>query len=262
MENLLNVAIIQTEIIWENTNQNLVNFSNKIDAISNNIDLIVLQEMFTTGYTINANAVAETMNGVTVKWMKEKAKEKDALLMGSIIIEENGNYYNRLIAAFPSGEIQHYDKRHLFSYAGEDKVFTPGIKKVIIEYKNWKILPLICYDIRFPVWSRNTTEYDVLIYVASWPSVRVTAWDTLLKARAIENLSYVIGANRLGKDGNNIEYVGHSSVIDALGNTILEFEDNEEAVKTVLLDKNHIIESRNKFGFLNDKDEFKILLDN
>lgn len=259
MENLLNVAIIQADIIWEDSSQNRVNFSTKIDEISNNVDLIILQEMFTTGYTMNVGDVAETMTGDTVAWMLEKAKQKDALLMGSVIIKENGNYFNRIIVAFPSGKLEYYDKRHLFSYAGEDKVFTAGINKNIIKYKGWKLLPLVCYDIRFPIWSRNTDGYDVLIYVASWPSTRVTAWDTLLKARAIENLSYTIGVNRLGEDGNGIKYVGHSAVIDTLGNAILEFDENQEATKTITLNKNHIIESRNKFGFLNDMDQFKIV---
>ena len=258
MENFLKAAIIQTDIVWEDSIQNRSNFSKKIDAISNDVDLIVLQEMFTTGYTINASEVAETMEGDTVQWMMEKAKEKSALLMGSVIIEVDNRYYNRLIIAFPSGEVEHYDKRHLFSYADEDKIFTPGNKRAIINYKGWKLLPLVCYDLRFPVWARNTEDFDAIIYVASWPSPRVAAWDTLLKARAIENMSYVIGANRMGKDGNNLKYVGHSTVIDALGNVILEFDKNQEATKTVVLDKNHILESRNRFGFLEDKDEFEI----
>lgn len=265
MENVLNVSIIQSDIIWENPNQNLINLSDKIEAISNDVDLIVLQEMFTTGYTLNVGSMSETMAGDTVNWMLKKAKDKNALIMGSIIIEElatdkmkNRNYYNRLLVAFPNGEIQHYDKRHLFSYAGENKVFTSGKKRTIIIYKGWKLLPLICYDLRFPVWARNTEEYDVLIYIANWPQTRISAWDTLLKARAIENLCYVVGTNRLGTDGNNLEYIGHSAIFDTMGHTILEFDENQEATKTVVLNKNHIENSRNKFGFLNDKDEFEI----
>ncbi len=265
MENVLNVAIIQSDIIWENPTQNLSNLSLKIEEISNEVELIVLQEMFTTGYTLNVGTMAETMSGDSINWMLKIAKEKDALIMGSIIIKETDsgsigemNYYNRLLVAFPNGAIQHYDKRHLFSYADEDKIFTSGKKRTIIEYKGWKLLPLICYDLRFPVWSRNTEEFDVLIYMANWPNTRVSAWDTLLKARAIENLCYVVGVNRLGKDANNLEYVGHSAVIDSMGNTILEFVENQEATKTVVLYKNNIGDSRNKFGFLNDKDEFEI----
>ena len=265
MKNSLNVSIIQSDIIWENPAQNLSNLSHKIKEISNEVDLIVLQEMFTTGYTLNASTMAETMSGNTIQWMLEKAKEKDALIMGSIIIKESHtgpnekeNYFNRLLVAFPNGEIQYYDKRHLFTYADEDKIFTAGKNRTIINYKGWKLLPLICYDLRFPVWSRNTDEFDVLIYVANWPNTRVSAWDTLLKARAIENLCYVVGANRLGIDANNLEYNGHSAIIDCMGNTILEFNESQKATKSIALDKNHIENSRNKFSFLNDKDEFEI----
>ncbi|MCF6296382.1 MAG: nitrilase family protein [Flavobacteriaceae bacterium] len=266
MENLLKTAIIQSNLVWENPKQNRINFSYKIDAISNDVDLIVLQEMFSTAYTINASAVAEKMTGDTVNWMLEKAKEKNALLIGSIIIEEpstdktkNKNYFNRLIAAFPNGKIQHYDKRHLFSFAQEDKIFTSGKNRTVILYKGWKLLPLICYDLRFPVWARNTEEFDVLIYVANWPNTRISAWDILLKARAIENLCYVVGTNRLGKDKNGLEYIGHSAVIDVMGKLILEFDKNQEATKTVILNKKHILDSRNKFSFLNDRDQFKII---
>ncbi len=265
MENNLNVAIIQSDIIWENPSLNLSNLSHKIQDIKGKVDLIVLQEMFTTGYTLNASSMAETMTGNTINWMLKIAKEKDALIMGSIIIKEsdselnqNENYYNRLIVAYPGGEIQHYDKRHLFSYADENKIYSAGKKRTIIKYKGWKLFPLICYDLRFPVWSRNTEEFDVLIYIANWPNTRVSAWDTLLKARAIENLCYVVGVNRLGKDANNLEYVGHSTAIDSMGNPVLEFDENQEATKTVVLKKNHIEDSRNNFGFLSDKDEFEI----
>ena len=266
MKNSLKTAIIQSDLVWENSKQNRINFSHKIDAISSDVDLIVLQEMFSTGYTLNACAVAETMTGDTVKWMLEKAKKKEALLIGSIIIEElssdktnNKNYFNRLIIAFPNGKIQYYDKRHLFSYAQEHKVFTSGKNRTIITYKSWKLLPLICYDLRFPVWARNTNDFDAIIYIANWPNTRISAWDTLLKARAIENLCYVIGVNRLGKDQNNLEYIGHSAIIDAMGKTVLEFDENQEAIKTFVLDKKHITDSRNKFGFLKDRDQFKII---
>jgi omega-amidase len=259
METQLKTAIIQSDLVWEDPNQNRLNFTKKIDAIKAKVDLIILQEMFTTGFTNNAVNFAETMQGETIQWMLKKANEKDSLLLGSIIIEDSGKYFNRFIIAFPNGEVQHYDKRHLFSYAGEDRIYSKGSEKLIFEYKGWRILPLVCYDLRFPVWARNCENYDLIIYVANWPKPRIAAWDILLKARAIENLSYVIGVNRIGKDFNGFEYVGHSAIIDAFGQTILEFQEGEEETKTVVLDKNHITNTREKFNFLNDKDDFKIL---
>jgi predicted amidohydrolase len=259
METELKTAIIQSDLVWENSMQNRLHFTKKIDAITEEVDVIILQEMFTTGFTNNAVKVAETMQGETVQWMLQKAREKNALLMGSVIIEEKAKFYNRFLVAFPNGEIKHYDKRHLFSYAKEDAIYTKGDKKLVFEYKGWRILPLVCYDLRFPVWARNTENYDLLIYVANWPKPRIAAWDILLKARAIENLSYVIGVNRVGTDFNGFEYIGHSAVFDAFGQTILEFEESEENTKIAVLDKNHVTYTREKFGFLNDKDSFKIL---
>lgn len=258
MENVLNVAIIQSDIIWENSFQNRLNFKNKIDAISKEVDLIVLQEMFTTGFTNNVQNVSETMHGETVKWMLQTASLKEAILMGSLIIKDGGNYYNRLIVAFPDGDLKYYDKRHLFSYAGENEVFTSGNSRLVFSYKGFNICPLVCYDLRFPVWSRNTEDIDVLIYVANWPKPRIDAWDILLKARAIENLCYTVGVNRLGRDFNNMEYLGHSAVIDARGTIILDFEEGEETTKNILLTKDHLESTRSKFGFLEDRDEFDL----
>jgi predicted amidohydrolase len=260
MKDLLKVAIIQTNIIWENSNQNRINFSTKIDAISHDVDLIILQEMFTTGFTNQAQNVFESMDGETVKWMLQKSHEKETLLIGSLIIKEGEKFFNRLIVAFPDGELKYYDKRHLFSYAGEDELFTAGNSRLVFDYKGFKICPLVCYDLRFPVWSRNTEDIDILIYVANWPKPRINAWDILLKARAIENLCYVIGVNRQGKDFNNLEYLGHSAVIDAMGNPVLDFEEGQEVTKTIILSKDHIENTRSKFGFLEDKDEFEIVV--
>jgi len=259
MENVLNVAIIQTDIIWENSIQNRLNFKEKIDAISKEVDLIVLQEMFTTGFTNNVENFAETMQGETVKWMLENASDKEAILLGSLIIKDGGKYYNRLIVAFPDGNLKYYNKRHLFSYAGEDKVFTSGNSRLVFTYKGFNICPLVCYDLRFPVWSRNTKDIDVLIYIANWPKPRINAWDILLKGRAIENMCYTVGVNRLGTDFNNLEYLGHSTVIDAMGNNILDFEEGEETTKIILLRKDHLENIRSKFGFLADRDEFEIV---
>lgn len=260
MEDLLKAAIVQTDIIWENPNQNRINFSFKINGLSNDVDLIILQEMFVTGFTNHVQNFYENMDGETVQWMLQKAHEKEALLIGSLIIKEGEEFFNRLIVAFPNGELKYYDKRHLFSYAGEDDVFTAGNSRLVFDYKGFKICPLVCYDLRFPVWSRNTKDIDVLIYIANWPKPRINAWDILLKARAIENLCYVIGVNRLGKDFNNLEYLGHSAVIDAMGNSVLDFEEGKEMTKTITLSKDHIENTRSKFDFLADKDEFEIVI--
>lgn len=253
----MKIALLQTALSWENPEENRIHLEEKIHSIPEAVDLIVLPEMFTSGFTMHPQNCAETMQGETILWMQSLAKAKNAAITGSLVIEENDNYYNRLVFVFPNGEIQHYDKRHLFTLAGEDKIYTAGTKKLIVEYKGFKICPLICYDLRFPVFSRNTEDYDVLIYIANWPKPRVNAWDILLKARAVENMSYVIGVNRIGLDNNNHEYVGHSQAIDFLGNYLLEPQETE-GVFIVTLDKDAMIETRKKLNFLNDKDEFKI----
>ena len=256
MQNQLKIALIQSDLVWENPKQNRENFSKKINNISEIIDVIILPEMFTTGFTMNAKTVAETMDDETVSWMKALASKTDAVIVGSIIILDNNNYHNRLLFVEPSGDIKTYDKRHTFTLVGEDKVFTAGTEKVIINYKGWKICPLICYDLRFPVWARNTEDYDVLLYVANWPKPRVSAWDALLKARAIENMSYCIGVNRVGVDGVNAEYSGHSAAYDVLGNCITSIAPFKEQTEVIILDKKHISGYRNKLKFLDDKDAF------
>lgn len=253
----MKIAIIQSLLHWENPTENRNYFEQKMNSITEEIDLIVLPEMFTSGFTMNPETVAETMNGKTITLLKSLAKTKNFAITGSLVILENNNFYNRLVFVFPSGKIEYYDKKHLFSLAGEDKVYTSGNKKLIIEYKGFKICPLICYDLRFPVFARNTEDYDVLIYVANWPKPRTNAWDILLKARAVENMCYTIGVNRIGFDANNHEYIGHSQAIDFLGNYILEPQE-KEGVFEVVLDKQKMLETRNKFGFLNDKDVFEI----
>lgn len=254
----MKIAIIQSDIVWENPNANRLHFEEKINSIQENVELIVLPEMFSTGFTMNPSAVAETMDGETVSWMVTLAKKKNVALTGSVVISENGNYYNRMLFVFPNGEIQKYDKRHLFSLAKEEAVFTRGNDKVIVEYNNWKICLQICYDLRFPVFARNVENYDMLIYVASWPKPRINAWDILLRARAVENLSYVVGVNRVGTDGSQLEYVGHSQAIDYLGNYVVEPFEND-AIKIFSFDKNEMLETRSKLNFLSDKDKFEIL---
>ncbi len=253
----MKIALIQTSLVWENPKQNRNNIEEKITAISETIDLIVLPEMFTSGFTMNPKNVTETMSGETISWLKSLTKKKNCAITGSLVITENENFYNRLVFVFPSGEIQYYDKRHLFTLAGEDKVYTSGKDKLIVEYKGFKICPLICYDLRFPVFARNVESYDVLIYVANWPKPRINAWDILLKARAIENMSYTIGVNRVGEDFNKHEYIGHSQAIDFLGNYLIDPQELED-VYTIYLDKKTMQDAREKFGFLNDKDRFMI----
>jgi omega-amidase len=253
----MKIAIIQANLIWENPTINTAHFETKINDLAENVDLIVLPEMFTTGFSMFPEHLGETMTGESVSWMKSLALKNDCAICGSVIIKENEKFYNRFVFAHPNGKLDIYDKRHLFSLAGEDKQYTQGKSKVIIDYKGWKICPQICYDLRFPAFSRNVEEYDLLIYVANWPKPRIKAWNILLKARAIENMSYVIGVNRIGLDKNKHEYIGNSQVIDALGNSILEASENEGVFITTL-DKSKIYETRQKLNFLNDKDVFQI----
>ncbi|WP_394774872.1 nitrilase family protein [Flavobacterium sp.] len=253
----MKIALIQSDLYWEDVSKNRKSFESKINEIDSGVNLVVLPEMFSTGFTMNASQVAETMQGETVLWMQTIAKQKNFAITGSLIIVENEQYYNRMFFVFPSGEIQYYNKRHLFSLAGEDKFYTSGDKKVIVEYLGWKICLQICYDLRFPVFARNVENYDLLLYVANWPKVRTNAWDALLKARAIENLSYVVGVNRIGLDANNYEHIGHSQAVDFLGNYILEPQETE-ATFIVELDKDVMLETRKKLDFLSDKDIFEI----
>jgi len=259
----LKTALVQSHLIWENPIENRKNFEEKINNLPLGIDLIILPEMFTTGFTMKANSFAETMNGKTALWMQQLAAKKNCAITGSLIIKESplkstheDTYFNRLLFVHPSGKIDFYDKKHLFTLAGEHEVFSPGVKKVLIEYKGWKICPLICYDLRFPTWARNTENYDLLLYVASWPTPRIEAWNTLLKARAIENMSYTIGVNRVGTDANGYKYNGNSVVYDVLGNCLDKNDNGEEISLIVELDKDAQNMIRNKFRFLNDKDLF------
>jgi len=240
----------------------------KINSISQTTEVIILPEMFSTGFSMQPHLFAEGMNGETVQWMKRIAQQKKAILTGSIIIQEEGHYYNRLIWMLPNGSYGCYNKRHLFAYAGENEHYTPGNKRLIASVKGWKINLQVCYDLRFPVWARqiinheeeqgSDAEYDVLLYVANWPERRNHAWQTLLTARAIENQCYVIGVNRVGADGNNIAHCGNSMVIDALGTTLYQ-QQNEEAIFTITLQKDALQDVRKKYPFLHDADHFNII---
>ena len=257
MENL-KVTLLQSDLVWEDISANLNAFTLKLNNLKQASDVIILPEMFTTGFTMKPKKVAEKMVGKAVTWMRKKAKKFDALVLGSLVINDSDNYYNRLIAAFPNATTKFYDKHHLFTLSGEDKTYTAGKERLQFKYKGWNICPLICYDLRFPVWSRNNTGYDLLIYVANWPYTRITAWDTLLKARAIENMSFVVGVNRVGIDGNNLEYSGHSAVYNCLGKKLVATQKNREDIAHFTLSKSNLVENRKKLAFLNDCDLFEI----
>jgi predicted amidohydrolase len=261
MNTTLQAALIQTDIAWENPEKNRLLLAEKIAALPSNTDLIVLPEMFSTGFSMQPASVAEPMDGTTLAWMKTQAKEKNAAITGSIVIKEGStepSYHNRLLFVYPNGEVAYYDKKHSFTLAGEEKVYTAGNERKVIKYKGWRICPLICYDLRFPVWSRNTEHYDLLLYVASWPTIRVQAWDSLLKARAIENLSYTIGVNRIGLDGNNFDYSGNSACYNALGDQLAYDNSGTATTLLVALDKNSQDELRKKLNFLADRDAFTL----
>lgn len=255
----LNITIIQPDIVWENKEANLTQYAKLIEGIADKKEVVVLPEMFSTGFSMAPERLAEDMNGSSVQWMKDTAAKHRCILTGSLIIEEGGNYYNRLLWVQPDGKIGAYDKRHLFAYANEHEHYTPGNKRLIAQVKGFRICLLVCYDLRFPVWARNQRdEYDVLIYVANWPERRSLAWKTLLRARAIENQSYVVGVNRVGVDGKDINYIGDSSVFGPLGEEIWQ-QSNEVAVHTVTLNKQKLTETRSHFPFLNDADKFLLL---
>ena len=254
---ILNIALIEYDIKWEDPTSNINYLEKKLNNLPNQIEFIILPEMFTTGFTMNAANYAESMNGKTIKWMKSVAFEKKCAIAGSIIIKENNCFYNRFVFVYPDKRIEYYDKRHLFSLASEEKVYEKGVSKKIVEFKNWKINLQICYDLRFPVWSRNSNNYDLLLYVANWPDKRIKHWDILLQARAIENMSYCVGVNRIGKDINDHQYPGHSNVIDFKGKPLAQLnEDNN--VKLFNLVKTDLYKYRANFKFLEDRDSFNL----
>lgn len=254
--NNLYITIIQSNLLWEDISSNLEMFSEKIASVKNKSDLIVLPEMFSTGFSMNAKTLAEEMNGKAVQWMRKITAEKNCVITGSLMIKEGGNFFNRLIWMTPDGSFEQYNKRHLFSLSNEPKIYTAGEEKIVVELNGWKICPLVCYDLRFPVWSRNkNAEYDVLLFVANWPERRIQAWKHLLIARAIENQSYVVGLNRVGNDGNDIYHSGDSMVVDALGN-ILYHKINDEDIFTIELKYDDLIKVRKSLPFLKDADGF------
>ena len=255
----LRVTLIQSDIFWADTQKNLEAMSSRISSIQNPTDLILLPEMFTTGFTMNPAEVAEKMDGRTMKWMSAQADASNAAIVGSIVIEENGNYYNRLVWMLPGGMYHTYDKKHLFAMAGEHKSYTSGDEKLIVNYQGWRICPMICYDLRFPVWSRNEDNYDILIYLANWPDKRAYDWKTLLQARAIENQAYVIGVNRIGTDPNGHNYIGNSLVVDPGWKKTMYDAEGSDSDETILLSAEHLNKVRSSLPFLDDRDDFALL---
>jgi predicted amidohydrolase len=252
----LTMTLIQTEVYWHKPEANRHHFEQLIKNIDTATDVILLPEMFTSGFTMAASDNAEQEPGETLHWMQQQAQKADAVITGSLIVEENAKFYNRLYWVEPNGQYHSYNKKHLFTYADEHHHFTAGKERLLIEYKGWRICPLICYDLRFPVWSRNDVDYDVLIYVANWPAPRSDAWQSLLKSRAIENMSYVIGVNRIGTDGNGHVYAGHSAIYDALGKQLSNSHNTEAFTETFTLSAHSLQQHRQHFGFLKDRDSF------
>lgn len=258
MKEILKISVFQFDLAWEDIVANRAKIDRMLEQMRTDTDVVFLPEMFSTGFTMNVSQVAETMSGETIEWLKQQSREHRVALCGSLIIQDADKYYNSLVFITPSGTVLHYDKRHLFAMGNEDGYFQAGSKRLIVEYEGWRICPLICYDLRFPVWSRNRNEYDVLVYCANWPESRKDLWNTLLKARAIENQSFVIGVNRVGVDGNQISYSGNSQLIDAKGRLVASGDESAESIIFAEFSSKELADFRIKFPVLNDADEFVI----
>ena len=254
----LKITTFQSYLFWENIDKNLQNLGLRLNSIREKTDLIILPEMFSTGFSMNPSKLAEEMGGKTMKWMHDQARKFDSVVTGSLIIKESDKYYNRLIWMRPDGSHEQYDKRHLFGFGEEDKHYTAGTKKLFVELNGWKICPVICYDLRFPVWLRNNNEeYDLLLIVANWPERRSLHWRSLIPARAIENQTFVVAVNRVGHDGNEVFHSGDSMCIDPNGKVIY-YKPNDEDLYTFSINKNDLIQARINFPFLRDADSFHL----
>ena len=255
----LRVAMVQTSLVWEDPDANRDMLAARMLKLEDAVDLIILPEMFTSGFTMNPGNIPVEEGQGTLDWMQGQAVKHKAAIMGSIpFTTEDDRHFNRLFFIGPDGESEQYDKRHTFTLAGEDKEYEAGKDRLVFIYKGFRICPMICYDLRFPVWSRNTDDYDILIYVANWPAPRIGAWDALLRARAIENMAYCLGVNRIGSDENGLQYTGHSAAYDCLGETLVFSE--EETILYTTLNREHLKLNREKLQFLNDRDNFSIQL--
>ncbi len=255
----MRLSIVQSPLEWEDKNSNLHQFDKKLAPLAGQTDLVVLPEMFSTGFSMNPEKLAEDMNGPTMRWLAEKAEQLGAVIAGSFICREDGQHFNRLVWMRPDTCFATYDKRHAFSLAGEDKHYQKGAKQLIVNWKDFSIRPLICYDLRFPVWSRNrkTEPYDLLIYVANWPAPRAHHWRSLLQARAIENQAYCVGVNIVGQDGNGFQYQGDSTIFDFAGNAICHLSQ-QAGVFTTELSLAKLTAYRQSFPFLQDADDFEL----
>lgn len=253
----LKVSLIQAATHWHDPQANMNMYAQRIESLAGKTDVIVLPETLLSGFTREARANAEGMQGEGVAWMCEMAQRADAAVTGSLVIAENGAIYNRLIWATPEGGLQWYDKRHLFRMAGEHKRYAGGDRRLVVEWRDWRICPLVCYDLRFPVWCRNREDYDLMLFVANWPRARRHAWRSLLVARAIENLSWVVGVNRIGRDGNEVDYAGDSLIIDPLGEIVADLADRDDSV-TCALSAAELREHRERFPAHLDADRFSI----
>ncbi len=254
----MSIALVQADLSWEDAASNRRLFDDILDNLHDKVDLIILPEMFSTGFSMNSTLLAEELSGETIAWMHDRASALGSVITGSLIIRENDQFFNRLIWMRPDGSMDWYDKRHLFRMGRENQFYSPGKHRLITELKGWRICPLICYDLRFPVWSRNRHDTDLLIYVANWPASRRRVWNTLLKARAIENQVYVAGVNRVGSDGEGIIYHGDSCLINARGEVISGMDGNFPGVTISEIDPVDLLAFRKKFPIGDDADEFTI----
>ena len=252
----LRIGLAQFDIAWENPQANFLHLQDLMQW-EEHVDFLILPEMWSTGFTMSPATAAEQAPGEALNWMIEQAQKLNIVIGGSVSTREGDQYFNRWYCVYPDGAVKSYDKRHLFSYGKEDQFYTSGDAHLVFEISGWKIMPVICYDLRFPVWCRNTTGYDLMVVVANWPTPRIHHWDTLLKARAIENQCYVAAVNRIGSDGNNLHYPGHSSIYDMNGIALLELKD-KEGVGIFNLDKSALTQYREHFRFLQDQDTFSL----
>ena len=257
MDNIIKIALIQYDIKWESSQENLNKLSSMIAAKNSHSDLIILPEMFNTGFSMKPQRISTTMNGEVVEWLKQTAARTNSVIAGSCAIVENENYYNRFLVAYPSGEVKWYDKRHLFRMSGEEKVYSSGNKQVVVDIKGWRCALFVCYDIRFPVWARNTGNYDLALYVANFPASRIDAWKTLLKARALENQCYIAGVNRIG-EAPGVQYNGNSIIYDFKGNIAASLPESEEGIIEAELSLNKLNDFRKSFPVWLDADSFSI----
>ena len=255
----LRIGLVQLNVEWENPTANIHHLEKLLNPAPE-VDLLILPEMWSTGFSMKPELIAETGNGPALQWMIHYSKKLNCAITGSVSVREGDKYYNRLYCVQSEGKIDHYDKRHLFSYGKEDQHYAPGYQRIIIEIKGWRIMPVICYDLRFPAWCRNTLDYELLIVTANWPSPRITHWDALLKARAIENQSYIAAVNRVGRDGSDLEYPGHSSIYDMNGHEIANM-GHEESIEIYTVEKSALTEYRERFRFLKDRDQFSLSME-